>query len=701
MLGELGAGRIGQGLIDHEGLSRKTIAVEAEIDGHGAVGLLSREGLGSGHGLAVHLEHIAGLGIAQLAGDGVALASDEVAVLHLVGDLDAADPDVVVAIGSVVGGGVDFRLRVIKRAEVDGSAVAADGDGGVHQRVTLVRGAAKLLDAVGVERHGTERIVGLDGIACGGVAIRIEHGVVAEPETGGRIEPCAVDGAIGGQRPVVRVGVAVMGIPRGSGAEIAVLIGDGDVGLAGGEGGYLEGYARKAVGAVLGLLGELEVGAVDLLGNLGSVVGNQARNIRTFHNLLEADGVALEVALGSLGLANDDGAAWDAHSILVVIVKRAAGNKVLSRKESKTVLIRLERPRAGRLDIGLLEGIVVVVVEGVVVIDGELGIGEGGGTLREVSSAVVGLLAVKLTDNHRQRVVVRLIAHGFLGDLTGVHGDGEVIGCVVALRCLGLLDRVGARSQESAPAGLALLVGGELLDELARSVVDGELRARKAVELVVVGDVGASGSLGKLDVALNDLVDGDGGVHTLHTDLCVVVGIMHRAHDVHIAGGMSRRVEVHIVYSLARGLVKRGQRCLIGGGATACEVGILSTGVHALRIVHSGTGKLAGEMREVEASDGTPRERGTEPCSVDVAGARCGLRGTSGIRGAYLHGIHELPLGVDGYGGVGELLGEVEWLVGGGIVPTGELVALAGCGSGLLLTERLLVGLPVGDSLGI
>ena len=189
-------------------------------------------------------------------------------------------------------------------------------------------------------------------------------------------------------------------------------------------------------------------------------------------------------------------------------------------------------------------------------------------------------------------------------------------------------------------------------------------------------------------------------MYTLHTDLCVVVGI-RRAHDVHIAGGMSRRVEVHVVYSLARGLIERGQRCPIGGGATACEVGILSTGVHALRIVHGGTGKLSGEIREVEASDGTPRERGTEPCSIDGAGARCGLRGTCGIRGAYLHGIFEVPLGVDGYGGVGELLGEVEWLVGGGIVPTGELVALAGRGSGLLLTERLLVGLPVGDSLGI
>ena len=701
VLCELRALRIGQGLVDHESLAREVVAVEGEIDGHGAMGLLCGEGLLCGHGLTVHLEHVTSLGIVNLTGDGVGLARNEVAVLHLVGNLDGADTDIVVAVGCVIGGSVDFRLRVIESSEVDGCAVAADGDGGVHQRIALVRSAAKLLDAVGVEGHGTEGVVGLDGIAGGGVAVLSGHGVVAEPETGGRVELGAVDGAVSGQSPVVRVGVRVMGVPRGRGAEIAVLIGYGDMGLTGGEGGYLEGHACKVLGTVLGLLGELEVGAVDLLGNLGGVIGAESRNVRTFHNLLEAHSVALEIARRCLGLAHNDGATRNSRRVCLIVIERIAENEMVSIEVGITVLIRLERPRAGRLDIGLLEGIVVVVVEGVVVIDGELGIGEGGGTLREVARAVVGLLAVELADKHCQRVVVWLIADGLLGDLTGVHGDGEVIGCVVALRCLGLLDRVGASGQESAPAGLALLVGGELLDELARSVVDGELRASKAVELVVIGDVGASGSLLKLDVALHDLVHGDGGVHALHTDLRVVVGIMRRAHDVHIAGGMSRRVEVHVIYSLARGLVKRGQRCLIGGRATACEVGVLSTGVHALRIVHSGTGKLAGEMREAESCDGTPRERGTEPRAVDGAGARCGLRGTSGIRGAYLHGIFEVPLGVDGYGGVGQLLIEVELLVGDGIVPTGELVARAGCGSGLLLTERLLVGLPVGDGLGI
>ena len=366
-----------------------------------------------------------------------------------------------------------------------------------------------------------------------------------------------------------------------------------------------------------------------------------------------------------------------------------------------TVLIRLERPRAGRLDIGLLEGIVVVVVEGVVVIDGELGIGEGGGTLREVACAVVGLLAVELSDYHTERVVVRLIAHGLLGDLTGIDGDGEVIGGVVALRCLGLLDRVGASGQQPAPAGLALLVGGELLDELARSVVDGELRSGKAVELVVVGDVGAGGSLLKLDVALHDLVDGRGGMDALHALLgSLACGIGWALH-VHIAGGMACRIHVHIIDGLARGLIERGEGGLIACRATASEIGVLRAGVHALCVVHGSAGKLAGEVREIEACDGTPLEGRTEPRAVDGARAGRGLRGARSVRRSNLHGILEVPLGVDGDRGVGELHGEVELLVGGGVVPAVELIALAGRGSGLLLTERLLVGLPVGNGLRI
>ena len=75
----------------------------------------------------------------------------------------------------------------------------------------------------------------LDGIGGGSGAVPIEHAVVAEPETGVSIELCAVDGVACGQRPIVRVGVRVMRVPRGRGAEIAVLIGHSDMGLAGSE----------------------------------------------------------------------------------------------------------------------------------------------------------------------------------------------------------------------------------------------------------------------------------------------------------------------------------------------------------------------------------------------------------------------------------------------------------------------------------
>ena len=91
------------------------------------------------------------------------------------------------------------------------------------------------------------------------------------------------------------------------------------MGLAGGEGGHFEGHASKAVGAVLGLLGELEVGAIDLLGNLSEVVRLECFGVRAFHNLLEAHGIALEVARGCLGLAHDDGAARNTDIILLIV----------------------------------------------------------------------------------------------------------------------------------------------------------------------------------------------------------------------------------------------------------------------------------------------------------------------------------------------------------------------------------------------
>ena len=76
----------------------------------------------------------------------------------------------------------------------------------------------------------------------------------------------------------------------------------------------------------------------------------------------------------------------------------------------ESISVRLECPRAGRLDIGLLEVIVALVVKGGIVIDGELGTCKGSGTLREVARAVIGLLAVVFTKEHSHRVICGIVA---------------------------------------------------------------------------------------------------------------------------------------------------------------------------------------------------------------------------------------------------------------------------------------------------
>ena len=115
----------------------------------------------------------------------------------------------------------------------------------------------------------------------------------------------------------------------------------------------------------------------------------------------------------------------------------------------ESISVRLECPRAGRLDIGLLEVIVALVVKGGIVIDGELGTCKGGGTLREVARAVIGLLAVVFTKEHSHRVICRIVADRELhrrglpirsGNICGVNlRIGEI-----SLGSLGLLHIVAS-----------------------------------------------------------------------------------------------------------------------------------------------------------------------------------------------------------------------------------------------------------------
>ena len=410
MFGELRTLCIGKCLIDYEGLPLEVIGIKSIVKGDGTCGVLSREGLLGSDSLTVYRDGIAGSGIMQLTDDGVGLTRDEMAVLNLVGNLDGADTDVVVAVGCVIGGSVDFRFRVIESSEVDGSTVAADGDGGVHECIALIRGAAKLLDTVSVEGQGTELVVRLDGIGGGSGAVPIEYAVVAEPETGVSIELRAVNGAACGQRPIVCVGIRVMRVPRGRGAEIAVLVGHGDMGLTGGERGHLEGHTGEVRGTVIGLFCELDIGAVDLLGNLRDIVSTNGTCGRILLNLLERHIVRLHIACGCLGLTNDDSTARDARVVIRVVVEGIAGNKIVGLEVGDSVFVRLERPRTRRLHVGVLKVIVALVVKGGIVIDGELGTCKGGGTLREVARVVIGLLAVVFTKEHSHRVICRIVA---------------------------------------------------------------------------------------------------------------------------------------------------------------------------------------------------------------------------------------------------------------------------------------------------
>ena len=319
MLGELRTPCIGKRLIDHEGLPLEVVGIESVVKRDGTGGVLSREGLFGSDSLTVNRDSIAGSGIMQFTDDGVGLTRDEMAVLHLVGNLDGADPNVMVAIRSVVGGGVDFRLRVIEGAEVDGLGITGHSNSRVDERIALISGAAKLFNGIGVKGQGTELVVRFDGIGGGSGAVPIEHAVVAEPETGVSIELRAVDGVACGQRPIVRVGVRVMRVPRGRGAEIAGLIGHSDMGLAGSEGGHLEGHACKVLGTVIGLFRELDIGAVDLLSNLRDVVSTNGICGRILLNLLERYIVGLHIACGCLGLTNDDSAARNTDIILPIV----------------------------------------------------------------------------------------------------------------------------------------------------------------------------------------------------------------------------------------------------------------------------------------------------------------------------------------------------------------------------------------------
>ena len=161
MAHELGALGIIKGLVDRDGLPDEVIGRERDLHHGGAVGGTRREGLLHGDGLAVLAgDRVTGLGVVELGHEPVVPAGDHVAVGDAVGHGHAADGQVAVAIGGVIGGGVDLGLRVVQGAQVDDLGVAGNREGGGDQRIALVARAAQLLDGVGVVGEGTLGVCG-------------------------------------------------------------------------------------------------------------------------------------------------------------------------------------------------------------------------------------------------------------------------------------------------------------------------------------------------------------------------------------------------------------------------------------------------------------------------------------------------------------------------------------------------------------
>ena len=143
----------------------------------------------------------------------------------------------------------------------------------------------------------------------------------------------------------------------------------------------------------------------------------------------------------------------------------------------------------------------------------------------------VGFISIILAYKNHHWVISWLVTHLSRGRLPSAHRH-LLVGCgEVALRGLGLANRVGSLGQLKG-AGVAVCVGGEHAHGLTGGVVDGELRAFEGVAVVSVGDGGIGAGL--VDVQLTGhhapanleeagtglRVDGRDG----HADDCLVAG---------------------------------------------------------------------------------------------------------------------------------------------------------------------------------
>ena len=394
----------------------------------------------------------------------------------------------------------DLTLGVGHAAHDDGLVVEAlDLELGPVEGRAAERVAGAGLDVVLGYLHtaANDVVLGVEGVHLTVLRDRHSHlvGGVEVTVVGGRLadDVLAVGQAIrGGLRNAILVGDDVLHRLAGI---IALTIDRDRVGVVVDDG---EGDALKGRAALRGLPG-LRVELLD-----GHTAANHRlrdfRHIKsrdTFQivvlNLLETHiGVQL-VADRSFGLVHGNGTTRHCWITVGIQIELIARNKIILCEVSDAIGIGSEYPRTRRFHTGLLEGIVVIVIHGVEVLDGELRALKGGGTLRQVVGFVLRI-SVILTDSHAHRVARRHIRHLSGRLLASAHRDLLVGGGQIALGGLRLAHRVGTLGKLKG-VGVAVGVGAQHAHGLTGRVVDGEFRTLKGVAVVAVGDAGVGTGL--------------------------------------------------------------------------------------------------------------------------------------------------------------------------------------------------------------
>ena len=298
-------------------------------------------------------------------------------------------------------------------------------------------------------------------------------------------------------------------------------------------------------------------------------------------------------------------------------------------------------------------------VETIIIFDNKFCAGKSCATEWKIAFFVIGIFAIILAKPNVNRVVLWLVLQISCSRLTALDLDAvRLLVEPVALRCLQLLDGVGAGGQQLR-LRIAVRIGGELVDCLVVGVVDGILSALQRVAAVAVGDVGVGRGLVDLNPTAEVLDE---------LNLCGNVLIADKAELVAaMAIGNSGRGDVDIVDNLAGLDVDAVER----GSVIGSHVGRLCSRAIGAGAGGGASGQVAREVAE--------RELGgmDTPGSADPYGTAQGLRDVAGRVGGR----------DDGHIGNGPLRLNNDRLLDGGVevvllsvfgVPAEELPAIAG-----------------------